>query len=64
MLYKNTKAMFRFPDGDIDYFDIIARLKHWDSFAPYLFVIYLYYVLRTLTEELNNFPKKLWQTLT
>ena len=47
MLYKNTKVKVRSPDGDTDYFDIIAGLLQWDSSAPYLFIICLDYVLRT-----------------
>ena len=43
MLYRNTKVKVRSPDGDTDYFDIVAG----DTLAPYLFIIYLDYVLRT-----------------
>ena len=28
MLYKNTKVKVCFPDGDTDYFDIVAGLLH------------------------------------
>ena len=47
MLYKNTKVKVRSPDGDTDYFDIVAGLLQGDTLAPYLFIICLDYVLRT-----------------
>ena len=45
--YKNTKAMVRSPDGDTNFFDIVAWVLQGDTFAPYLFRICLDYVLRT-----------------
>ena len=45
MLYKNTKVKVRSPDGDTDYFDIIAGVLQGDTLAPYLFIICLDYVL-------------------
>ena len=47
MLYKNTKVKVRSPDGDTDYFDIVAAVLQRDTLAPYLFIICLDYVLRT-----------------
>ena len=47
MLYKNTKAKVRSPDGDTDYFDILVGVLQGDALAPYLFIIYLEYVFRT-----------------
>ena len=46
MLYKNTKVKVHSPDGDIDYFDIVAGVLPGDTLAPYLFIICLDYVLR------------------
>ena len=40
MLYKNTKAMVRSPDGDTD-FNIAARVLQGDTLAPYTFIISL-----------------------
>ena len=34
MLYKNMKVKVRSPDGDTDYFDIIAGVLHRDTLAP------------------------------
>ena len=45
ILYKIVKV--RSPDGDTDYFDIVASVLQEDKFAPYLFIICLDYVLRT-----------------
>ena len=47
MLYKNTKVKVHSPDGDIDYFDIVAHLLQGDTLTPYLFIICLDYMLRT-----------------
>ena len=41
----------RSPDGDTDYFDIVAGVLQGDTLAPYLFIICLDYVLRT---SINN----------
>ena len=47
MLYKNTKVKVRSPDGDTDYFVIVAGVLQVDTFAPYVFIICLDNVLRT-----------------
>ena len=47
MLYKNTKVKVHSPDGDRDYFDIVAGVLQEDTLAPYLFIICQDYVLRT-----------------
>ena len=46
MLYKFKKNI-RSPDGDAEYFDIIAGVLQGDTLAPYLFIICLDNVLRT-----------------
>ena len=47
MLYNNTKVKVCSPDGDTDYFDIVAGEMQGDTLAPYLFIIYLDFELRT-----------------
>ena len=47
ILYRNTKVKVRSPDGDTEYFDIVAGVLQGDTLAPYLFIIYLDYLLRT-----------------
>ena len=47
MLYKNMKVKVRSPDRDTDYFDIVTGALQGDTFAPYLFIICLDYLLRT-----------------
>ena len=47
MLYRNTEVKVRSPDGDTDYFDIVAGVLQGDTPSPYLFIICLDYVLRT-----------------
>ena len=47
MLYKNTKVKLRSPDGDIDYFGIVAGVLQRNTLAPYLFIICLDFTLRT-----------------
>ena len=46
MLYINTKSMVRTPDGDTDFFEIVAGVLQGDTLAPYLFIICLDYALR------------------
>ena len=45
-LYRNTKVKVRSPDGDTEYFDIVAGVLQGDTLAPYLFIICVDYVLR------------------
>ena len=73
MLYRNTKVKVHSPDGDTDYFSIIAGVLKGDTLAPYLFIICQDYVLRisidkieengfTLTKERsrrNNYRRRL-----
>ena len=47
MLYKNAKVIICSPDGDTDFFDIVPGVLRGDTLAPYLFIIFLGYVLRT-----------------
>ena len=60
MLHCYTKAKVRSPDGDTDFFDIVTGILQGDTYAPYLFIICLDYVLRTsigLIKE-NSFTLK------
>ena len=69
ILYRNTKVKVRSPDGDTEYFDIVAGVLQGDTLAPYLFIICLDYVFRTsidkikencfeLTKESRRYPAK------
>ena len=73
MLYKNVKAMVCSPDGDADFFDIVTGVLQGDTLAPYMFIIYLDYVLNmsidlikengfTLKKEADNILQKQCQT--
>ena len=53
IMYKNTQAFVRSPDGDTEFFDIIAGALRGDTLAPYLFIIVLDYVLRNLDQNNN-----------
>ena len=44
----------RSPDGDTEYFDIVAGVLQGDTLAPYLFIICLDYVLRTLIDKIRE----------
>ena len=44
----------RSPDGDTDYFDIVAGLQQGDTLVPYLFIICLDYVLRTSINKIKE----------
>ena len=54
ILYRNTKEKVRSPDGDTEYFYIVARVLQGDSLAPYLFIICLDYVLRTSIDKIRE----------
>ena len=54
ILYRNTKVKVRSPDGDTDYFDIVAGVLQGDTLAPYLFIICLDYVLRTSIDKIKE----------
>ena len=54
ILYRNTKVKVRSPDGDREYFDIVAGVLQEDTLAPYLFIICLDYVLRTSIDKIRE----------
>ena len=75
ILYRNTKVKVHSPDGDTEYFDIVAGVLQGDTLAPYLFIICLDYMLRTsidkirengfeLREEAKDTPQKQSRTPT
>ena len=47
------------PDGDTDYFDIVADVLQGDTLATYLFIICLDYVLRMSIDEMKDNSFKL-----
>ena len=59
ILYRNTKVKVRSPDGDTDYFNIVACVLQGDTLAPYLFIICLDYVLRTSIDKIKEKSFKL-----
>ena len=59
MLYRNTKVKVSSPDGDTDYFDIVAGVLQGDTLAPYLLIIGLDYVLRTSIDKIKENSFKL-----
>ena len=54
ILYRNTNLKVRSPDGDTEYFDIVAGVLQEDTLAPYLFIICLDYVLRTSIDKIKE----------
>ena len=54
ILYGNTKVKVRSPDGDTEYFDIVAGVLQGDTLALYLFIICLDYVLRTSIDKIRE----------
>ena len=54
ILYRNTKVKVHSPDGDTEYFDIVAGVLQGDMLAPYLFIICLDYVLRTSIDKIRE----------
>ena len=60
ILYSNTKVKVCSPDGDTEYFNIVAGVLQGDTLAPYLFIICLDYVLNTSIDKIreNGFELK------
>ena len=54
ILCRNAKVKVRSPDGDTDYFDIVAGVLQGDTLAPYLFIICLDYMLRTSIDKIKE----------
>ena len=54
ILYRNTKMKVRSPDGDTDYFDMVAGVLQVHTLAPYFFIICLDYVLRTSIDKIKE----------
>ena len=54
ILYRNTKVKVHSLDGNTDNFDIVAGVLQRDTLAPYLFIIYLDYVLRTSIDKIKE----------
>ena len=54
LIYRNTKVKVHSPDGDTDYFDIVAGVLQGDTLAPFLFIICLDYVLRTSIDQIKE----------
>ena len=54
ILYRNIKVKVRSPDGDTDYFNIVAGVLQGDTVAPYLIIICLDYVLRTSINKIKE----------
>ena len=54
ILYRNTKVKVHSPDGDTEYFNIVAGVPQGDTLARYLFIICLDYVLRTSINKIRE----------
>ena len=50
-MYENTRARVITPDGETDFFEIIAGVLQGDTLAPYLFAIVLDYVMRRALDD-------------
>ena len=54
ILYRNTKVKVPSPDGDTNYFDIVAGVLQGDTLAPYLFIICLDHGFRTSIDKIKE----------
>ena len=54
ILSRNAKVKVRSPDGDTEYFDIVAGILQGETLAPYPFTISLDYVLRTSIDKIRE----------
>ena len=54
MMYTNATAQVLSPDGDTEFFEILAGVLQGDTLAPYLFIIALDYAIRRAVGNENN----------
>ena len=54
ILYRNTKVKVCSPNGETDYFDIVAGVMQGNTLVPYHFIICLEYVLRTSIDKIKE----------
>ena len=54
ILFRNTKVKVRSPDGDTEYFNIVAGVLQGDTLAPHLFINCLDFVLRTSNDKIRE----------
>ena len=54
ILYRNTKVKVRSPDGDTDYFDLVAGALQGDTLALYLYIISLDYVISKSIDKIKE----------
>ena len=59
MQHKNAKVKVRSPDGNTDYFDIVAGVLQGDTLVPYLFIIFQDNVLSTSIDLMKENGSKL-----
>ena len=50
IMYNDTVAAVRTPDGDTDFFTILAGVLQGDTLAPFLFIMMLDYTMRSVTQ--------------
>ena len=60
-LYKDTKAMSRSLDDDTNFFDIVAGVLLGGTFAPFLLIIYLDYVLQMSVDLMKENDFTFWK---
>ena len=46
LLYTGTKAKVLSPDGEIQFFEILAAVLQGDTLAPYIFTIIIDYAMK------------------
>ena len=54
MFYQNTKVKVHSPDGDIDFYDIVAGVLQGDTLVPYLLIIWLDNILQKSTDLMKE----------
>ena len=59
MLYRNTKVKVCSPDGDTDYFNVVAGVIQGDTLTPYFFKACLDFVLKTSIDKTRYNGSKL-----
>ena len=70
ILYRNTKVKVGSPDGDTEYFDIVAGVLQGGTLAPYLFIIcgedkftYLWSSVLSTEKDIDTRLTKAWTAI-
>ena len=54
VLYSNTCSSVLTPDCETEQFDVLTGILQGDTLAPFLFIIFVDYIMRTFVDAINE----------